>query len=383
MVAVFIRRMIYHEAIRMGDAEMKIALIGFTKLAYMPYMNFYLNQFSEQHDVHVLYWNRNEKDDITLPYKVKLHEFKRYQEDQVANIKKVRSFHEYRKFAKKVLKEENFDRIVIMHTLPGVLLYDVLKKHYSTNYILDYRDVTHENSTFYKRIIHKLVHHSMATFVSSDAFRVYLPKSDRIYTSHNLLLDSMDHREVRRRLTRDETPIRIRFWGFIRHESVNKAMIDRLGNDERYEIHYHGREQETAANLKEHCRINNIANVFFHGEYLPEERYLFASETDIIHNVFDNDKRMQPAMANKYYDGLALYIPQLCRTGSYMGRQVKDKGVGFACDPQNATFADDLYEYYHSISWNEFEYRCDRELERILSEYMKGIHVLKKVSGDP
>lgn len=55
---------------------MKILLIGFTKIAYMPYMNFYLKQFAnEDNEIHLLYWNRDGKDEIPIPDYVKLHEF--------------------------------------------------------------------------------------------------------------------------------------------------------------------------------------------------------------------------------------------------------------------------------------------------------------------
>lgn len=359
---------------------MKILLIGFTKIAYMPYMNFYLNQLTkEDNEIHLLYWNRDGKKELSLPNHVKLHEFKLIQEDEVPKIKKIRSFMKFRIKAKKLLIDDDFDLVVVMHTLPGVLLNDVLGKYYSKRFILDYRDVTFENFKFYKRIIHKLVKHSIATFVSSDAFRIYLPVVDYIYTSHNILIDSIDHRDIRRNELRNIKPIRIRYWGFIRHESINKVIIDRLANDKRFELHYHGREQETAFNLKRYCEINSIDNVYFHGEYKPVERYNFAKNTEIIHNIFENDNTMQPAMANKYYDGLTFYIPQLCNEGSFMGERVKNRKIGFECNPNNISFADDLFDYYNSIPWNTFVQSCDRELEDILLDYKNGVNKIQNI----
>ncbi|ETT72289.1 hypothetical protein C173_14660 [Paenibacillus sp. FSL R7-277] len=359
---------------------MKILLIGFTKIAYMPYMNFYLNQFyKEDNEIHLLYWNRDGKKEIQLPNKVKLHEFKMLQEDEVPKIKKLRSFSKYRKNAKKLLMKNKFDLVVVMHTLPGVLLNDTLEKHYSKKYILDYRDVTFESFKFYKKLIHKLVKNSIATFVSSDAFRIYLPVLDYIYTSHNILIDSLDYRDIRRNESRIVKPIRIRYWGFIRHESINKTIIDRVANDERFELHYHGREQETAHNLKRYCETKSIDNVYFHGEYKPVERYGFAKNTEIIHNMYENDKMTQPAMANKYYDGLIFYIPQLCNEGSFMGGRVAHSKIGFICNPNNISFADDLFNYYNSISWSTFVQSCDHELDDILSEYKKGANKIQNI----
>jgi hypothetical protein len=360
---------------------MKILLVGFTKLAYMPYMNFYLNQLTtKDNDVHLLYWNRDEKEEISLPYKLTLHEFKLYQEDEVAKLKKVKSFLKYRKKAKKILLNEKFDLVIVMHTIPGVLLYDTLKKYYTNRYILDYRDLTFEGISLFKKVVHKLIEHSIATFVSSDAYRSYLPIKNNIYTSHNILLDSLANRDIRRINTRDNNPIRIRFWGFIRHENINKIIIDRLANDHRFELHYQGREQETANNLKYYCVTNSIQNVIFHGEYKPDERYDFAKETDLLHNIYENDKQTLNAMGNKFYDGVTLYIPQLCNKDSYMGKLVNGNNIGFECDPYSQSFAEDVYNYFISVQWNAFEENCDRKLEEILNEYQKGINVIEDIT---
>lgn len=359
---------------------MKILLVGFTKLAYMPYMNFYLSQLSKSNnEVHLLYWNRDEKEEINIPYDVILHEFKLFQEDEVAKIRKIKSFMRYRREAKHLLLYEKFDLIIVMHTIPAVLLYDILKKCYINRYILDYRDVTFENISLYKKIIHQLVNYSAATFVSSDAFRTYLPEKDNIYTSHNILLDSLEKRDFRKSRSRKVTPIKIRYWGFIRHENINKLIIDKLANDNRFELHYHGREQKTANNLKKYCMANNIKNVFFHGEYKPEDRYEFARDTDIIHNLYENDKTMKPAMANKFYDGITLYIPQLCNIGSYMGKLVSQYRIGLECDPSDDNFADEIYNYYNSIEWDEFEKNCKDVLDKVLYEYECGISKLKEL----
>ena len=73
---------------------MKILIIGFTKLKYMPYMNFYLDNIdTKKNDVHILYWNRDLKDEDLSKFKdVTLHEFKCYQEDDVSKLSKITSF---------------------------------------------------------------------------------------------------------------------------------------------------------------------------------------------------------------------------------------------------------------------------------------------------
>lgn len=352
---------------------MKICVLGFSKIKYMPYMNFYTDNIDcANNEVHLLYWNRDCSDDISVPENVTSHELKVFQEDEVSKCKKIISFIKYRKFALSLLKSCDFDLVICLHTLPGVLVKKYLLKHYKNKFIFDYRDYTYENIHFFKKIIYRLVNDSYATFVSSDAFRENLPKIDKIYTSHNILPDSLNHRSDKRRMG---LPVRISFWGFIRHEDINREIIKKLANDERFELHYYGREQETALKLKGYAKEIEANNVFFHGEYKPDDRYEFEKKANIIHNLYDNDA-MARAMANKYYDGIVFYLPQICNEGSFMGKMVNEKEIGLACNPYGDTFAEDVYNYYINLDWNRFNEKCDIELDRIMCEYNDGIKII-------
>ena len=73
---------------------MKILVMGFSKIKYMPYMNFYLENIdTSKNDVHLLYWNRDlQQEDTSHLQDVTLHEFKCYQEDDVSKFSKIKSF---------------------------------------------------------------------------------------------------------------------------------------------------------------------------------------------------------------------------------------------------------------------------------------------------
>ncbi|MGJ7920805.1 hypothetical protein [Neobacillus sp. LXY-4] len=360
---------------------MKILVMGFTKIKYMPYMNFYIENIDcEENEVHLIYWNRDCKNESKPSGKIIYHELSLYQEDDVKKYKKILNFYRYRHFVLNVLKEERFDLVIVLHSIPGVLICDYLTRAYKGKYILDYRDYTYEFVTLYKRIINKLVNNSHSTFVSSNAFREILPISDKIFTSHNLLVDSLNHRNA---FAVRDLPIRISFWGFIRHEEINREIIKKLANDRRFELHFYGREQTVAINLKNYAGEIEAKNVFFHGEYKPNDRYEFAKSTSIIHNLYDNEvKQMAVAMANKYYDGIIFRIPQVCNLGSYMGEEVTRAGVGLACDPYSDRFADKIFEYYTNLDSVKFTKNCDMELNRVMDEYNAGITVIKKATFD-
>ena len=360
---------------------MKILVMGFTKIKYMPYMNFYLENIDpNKNQVHILYWNRDLQDENIEKYSnCILHEFRCYQEDDVSKISKIKNFIRYHRYAKRLIKQESFDFIFVLHSLTGVLIADVLKKKYSGKYIFDYRDSTYEAFSPFQKTIGKIVENSVASFVSSDAFRRFLPEqcASKIYTSHNLLLDSLSHRNEKKDNGIPSDKIRIAFWGFIRHEEINKEIICKIAADSRFELHYYGREQQVAWNLKAYAAELNAENVFFHGEYTPEQRYEFVRQTDIIHNIYC-DANMMLAMANKYYDGLIFRIPQICMQGSFMGEKAEKAGIGFGVNPYENNFTEILYNKYLNTDKNEFFLHCDKELNRVMKEYNQGIAMIQE-----
>ena len=362
---------------------MKVLIIGFSKIKYMPYINFYLENIdTASNDVHLLYWNRDLKEEDTSSLSgITLHEFCCKQDDDVSKFSKIGSFIKFRRYAKLVMKQEHFDFIIVLHSLPGVLTCDTLRRKYKNKYIFDYRDSTYESFPTFKMIIGRLVKNSSATFVSSDAFRRFLPESEKnkIFTSHNMLMDSLSHRDEKAKHGTVSNKIRIAFWGFIRHEEINREIIKKIAADLRFELHYYGREQQVALNLKQYAKDIDAKNVFFHGEYKPEDRYEFVRNTDIIHNVY-NDANMMLAMGNKYYDAAIFYLPLMSINGSFMAKTSKNAGVGFDVNPYDDNFTDTLYETYISMDKNEFSKKCDNELERVLVEYRSGAELIRKLT---
>lgn len=361
---------------------MKILVMGFTKIKYMPYMNFYLENIDrDSNDVHVLYWNRDlQLENVSSLGGVTLHEFYRKQDDDVAKISKIGSFIRYSRYVRKVICQEKFDFIIVLHSLPGVLIQDVLLKKYKGRFIFDYRDSTYESIPPFKKLVGRLVEASCVTFVSSDAFRRFLPEEceKKIFTSHNLLMDSLKHRAEKAKYGTNSGKIRIAFWGFIRHEEINREIIKKIALDSRFELHYYGREQQVALNLKTYVKEICAKNVFFHGEYKPEDRYEFVQNTDIIHNIY-KDANTMLAMGNKYYDGLIFKIPQLCMKGSFMGERASNAKIGLECSPYSERFLDDVQAYIEDLDYEEFCDNCEKELVKILKEIEKGVSAIRTV----
>lgn len=362
---------------------MNILILGFTKIKYMPYINFYLDNIDKSNNIEVVYWNRDTlQEDLSKYQGISFHEFCLYQEDSDAKINKIKSFVQYRNFVKKILRKKRYDKILVLHTLPGILLLNKLK-HYKNNFILDYRDSTFESFCAFKHLVGKLVNWSQITFVSSDAFRKYLPQHSeyKIITSHNILEDSLKHRDDKQKFGVTSDKIRISFWGLIRHEAINKQIISQISKNHLFELHYYGREQETAFRLKNFVSAINATNVFFHGEYIPEERYEMVKHTDIIHNIYHDNNTML-AMGNKYYDGVIFRIPQICMKDSYMGMLCDANGIGKAFNPYDDDFCEQIYKWYSKIDFSDFKIKCDKEMSRILSEYRRGCDIIRNFATE-
>lgn len=358
----------------------KILFLGFTKISYMPYMNIYLDSLGEGSIVDLVYWDRDGKGDSPMPPCIRrAWKYEGRVEETWGVRRKLSHFWHYRRLALRAMRSDKYDLVVALHSTPALTVADRLLGRYRDRFILDFRDLSHEHIGWYRRLVGRLVLASRVTFVSSSGFLKYLPESTRIRPMHNLLLSDLDRREVRSSLPRKRAVIRLHYWGLIRHFDANFAVISALGGDSRFELHYHGREQDDARRLREVVRERGYENVCFHGAYLPAERADFAAETDILLNTYDNDRITVDATGNKYYDGLIFRLPQVCTRGSLMGELVERDGVGLAIDLADGSIADKIAEYYASIDFPTFERACDRALERILEEYNSSKEEIKRV----
>jgi len=361
---------------------MKVLLLGFGKIAYMPYMNFYLDTLKGQDDIHfeLVYWDRDGKPDAEVPSVIeKSYKFEAHLEEQLPFKKKLKYFFKYRSFAIRILKQNRYDKIIVLHTTPGLTLLDYLLLHYRKNFVLDFRDVSYEYIFFYRKLVGLLARGSILTCVSSDAFRKFLPHLDNIYTVHNYLEDSLSHLFIRQTEPRKRDILRVSYWGLVRQVGVNEKLMDALGNDPRFELHYYGRMQQNGRDMVHYAKSKGYANVYFHGAYMPQERYDFARKTDLIHNVYDCGHTMGNAMGNKYYDGIIFGIPQICTRGSYMGQLVSDKQVGVSISLEDKQLADTIWNYYQDLDWGQFDLNCALTFRAVQEEQKRAKGQLRNI----
>ncbi len=347
---------------------MKILIIGFAKIKYMPYLNLYLDNIDvENNDVHFLYWDRDGGADKAISPLVKTHVFTKSLADELPKSKKLGAFFGFTKQAKKLIREERFDFVISLTSIPTILLSSLLLRRYKEKYIFDYRDFTFEWFKPYKALIAKMVENSAMTVYSSEKHLDFLPESKKLYIAHNFIKSSLLYKKDF--IKNFSQPIKVSYWGILRNEEFNKNVIDKFAMDSRFEISFYGKKQQTVENLEDYCKKMNYSNIHFYGEYQEEDRYDFAKKTDILYNLYSVNGTEGMAMGNKFFDGVIFGIPQICTKGSYMGEKAEEYGVGCAVDVNSDTLTEDIYRYYKSLSVDDFKERCDCFRESIIKDY--------------
>ena len=356
----------------------KILLIGATKLSYMPYAKFYLNQLSQLDvEVHLLLWQRDNIPDEVLPINIITHRFIFPMEEQIPLYKKAKGYRKYRQYLIELFDRIYFDNLVVLYANAGILISSLLKVKYKGRYILDYRDYSKGHSGVLRKRLWMLSRNSAVTFISSEGFRALLPLDVIIAVAHNIIHSDWENRLMPSNKKQNK-PIRVSFWGFVRHEEYNRKLLQHFANDERFVLHFYGKENSCTVGLINYCKANNVENVLFHGAYLPQDRFEFAENTEIIHNIYGDDYNSNLLTSNKYYDGVLFYLPQLCSKGSHMGEMVHEKSIGLACDITSPCLADEIYQYYTNINWSQFYKNCNIEATRILNEYQSSLLVMQQ-----
>ncbi|MEH7095601.1 hypothetical protein [Neobacillus vireti] len=345
----------------------KIAIIGFHNLHLMQFLYKY-TELLDANDIayDVIYWDR----DIDSSIKVK--KFKgtpvcfRYKMDNYQpKYKKIIGFLKCLLFVKKTIKRNRYDKLIFLTTQTALPLYLTTIK-YKGKYIFDYRDITFEDIGICKRLVRKIIDNSVFTAISSRGFVRVLGDSEKFITAHNC--SDLDLLEITN-TKKNSNVIRIVFWGMVRQIEFNKKVCDMFANDDRFEVLFHG--EGYYLELQAYCSARGYHNITFTGRYSVEEIKKFASNADILMNLYDNDKQQKWAMTVKLYDGIRYQLPMLITKGSYMAEYLE--GYKFAYPIEiGKTNLDDIEFWYRS------QFNSDNSFEKIYENIINDEMIFKK-----
>lgn len=342
-----------------------IGLIFISELRYCPYLNLYtsiLDQLNLPYEV--LYWDREGMEDN---YPVNYKAFNYKSKKNVSPLNKFGDFIKYRKWLLKQIKQNKYDKLILLSTLSGMIISDFLIDKYADKYILDIRDYSYENNKLFYSIEKKMIEKSNLTAISSEGFKEFLPPYN-YEVVHNFSKSELEYRQYFAKKKKDQV-LNFVFVGGLRYFEHQSKIIEKLGNDSRFNIVYHGSGIEEDR-YHQFADENNITNIKFTGLYDNKDKHKLLENADILNNSYKSSKVMevQYAISNKYYDGLIFGIPQLSEIDTYKAQKIESEGIGISLDVNDDNFSDKLFDYYHNIDSKQFNDNTIKELEKIIEQ---------------
>lgn len=343
-----------------------VGLISIGDISVTPFMNHYVNELRNKNkEYEVLFWNRelllHELPNNYISYNVK-SDYNKSPYDKIGD------FIGFSKWCRDQIRKKKYDKLIILTTLSGIFIADLLINKYKNKYIFDIRDYSYEHLKLFYYIERKIINSSFFTCISSEAFKEFLPSSNNYIICHNCRVEEINNRKEFKKKKHGET-LDVVFIGALRYFNHQVKIIEKLKNDKRFNIIYHGAGPEYGKYIQ-YCSASKINNIHFTGRYNDCEKYKLLAGADILNNSYMTPKFMEVkyAVSNKYYDGLIYGIPQLVEVNTYKHTLVEKNGVGIGLDVEDDQFANDLYEFYFSIQTEKFNLNCDCELQRVLRD---------------
>lgn len=350
-----------------------IGIVFIGDLYVCPYLHRYSDACERENiPYEVLFWNRcNEKLQVPENYR----HFDMQSDEEQSRIMKGFDFVKYRKWVKKQIKNRKYDKLILLSTLSGIILADVLKQNRG-KYVFDIRDYSYEWFRPFFWIEKKIVKNSAYTAISSPGFINFLP-DEQYSIIHNMQSSEAEHKDTFEKKKLGDC-LNVVWNGTMRYFNHQKNVILRLANDHRFRLLFHGYgpELEQYQNfVKEH----NINNVFFTGKYNNSQKSYLLAEADILNNSYwiENHNEVLYALSNRYYDGLIYKIPQLVEAKTYKTDLCEKNGIGIGIDACAVDFADCLYSWYFQIDVSSFEASCELLLGNALHDDVKNQQQLK------
>ena len=228
----------------------KICFIVPVNIYLCPYLKKYISSFDCRCDI--ICWNRHGVEENADFYNI--FAFGCKMDERVDKVQKTINFLKFKSYVEKVLKENNYNGIVVFSINTAILLQGILHKQFRGKYIIDIRDYTMEKNGFFFFIEERLVKNSAFAVISSEGYKNFLPVYDYILSHNDVEISETILKKFNNR-KRSNDKLIISFIGFVRFHAQNKKVILRFKNDNRFLLRFIGKN---AFSLKDFCWNNNI-----------------------------------------------------------------------------------------------------------------------------
>lgn len=321
-------------------------------------------------DYEVIFWNRlSTKDETTV---TKDGRYTYLNQFCASGKKKMLSFLLWRSNIIKILIEKHYDNLILLSTVPALLLEEYLIGRYSGKYIFDIRDYTLEKTWPFRKLVMRLVNHSVLTTISSKGFLRWLEPSNKIMVNHNITVDeSVDFDAPH--FANDEK-VRFSFVGNVRLDTQTRAMLISLSRSKKIEQHYYGRVLPMC-DIEQVIKDNGLTNVFLHGPFGVEEKRRIYTETDLINTVYANAEREEDIplgdstpLPNRLYDALIFYRPLVTSRGTYLAELTEKYHLGVNINGYEGNIEQKILDFVRHFNKEEFKRGCDELRKEVIAE---------------
>ena len=341
----------------------KVALIVPNNVWFSPYVFIYLEVLKAHHlDYDIISWNRDgkEEDAIQFNYKPKSRN----------PLIVIWSYWKFALFVKKIIKKNGYERLIVFTPQSGIFLSSFLKKEFKGRYIFDYRDLSIEQKSYFKRPFSTVLRNSYANVISSPGFKNYLPTQFNYYISHNFEVAS-----VRKALASEfemvvnTNPIDVLTIGGIRDYESNVQILDHLANHEGFYVRFVGKGNASVL-LEKRANELKAKNVSFEGYYPKEKEKDYISETTFMNIYYPRKPSHDSALSNRFYNSLICKKPMITTKDTIQGYYAEKYHVGLALDDCNG-LQTKLNDFLSSLDKNSYSKECNSLLKSFLIDYEK------------
>ncbi len=348
-----------------------IIIVGEIELS--PFAKKYITEMEKRSiPYEIIHWNRSgKKSEDDEKHRTYFEQVDRYG----SLLKKVKPFYNFRKFAKKLIKQQKYEKLIILTTQTAIILFDVvLSRRYRNKFFFDYRDTSYEYIGLYRRFINKIIKNSYATSISSPGFKKYLTDKKELIVAHNFQ-DRYYENRVLACAPRKSEKIVIGYIGYLREFEYLKKFVDIFGKDDRFLFNIHG-SGDCVEELSEYASKYNNATVF--GAYKEDEKMDIVDSFDMICYNYPYSFVNYPAIANKFYDGMIRKKPMFGNSRTYSGELVEKYGLGISLDEEETQISQKIFEYFENFDAKKFAENCENFLKTVLEDDKKYIEKINR-----
>lgn len=345
-----------------------IGIVCFWDRQATPYLTKYEQMLQKQNQKYeVIFWSRSssseriEKDGNTISIHIACASTK---------IQKIGAFFKWCAEVKRIIRERNYDHLIILSTVPAVLLYPVLIRRYRGKYIFDIRDYTMEKNPIFKAIVMSLIRNSCLTPISSKGYLLWLEDSDKIIINHNI---TVEHQMFEVPDYRNKKLYNIGFVGNVRLDAQTRALLLSMKDSPYFTQYFYGRIVP-GCDIEKLRHMHNIRNLVLSGPFTVDDKARIYENIDIINCVYANatEEKDIPLgdstpLPNRLYDAITFYRPMVASRGTYLAELIQEYHLGCCINGFEESAPEEIYRYLQNFDRESFVDGCIK-LKQIVFE---------------